>query len=88
MEWGKEAADGIEAWVEEAYGDDHSLTLNRSRFVHDDQEARFIVFGAHSEQDDDEVTAREKWRMDSVVEQLGAEIRDGAEPTSEGAPPP
>jgi anti-sigma factor RsiW len=83
-----DAAIRIAGWVQEAYGDDHSLSMDRSRFVHDDAEARYIVFGAHAGQDDPNVQAREKWRIDSLVEQLGEDLEARADPAREGASPP
>jgi hypothetical protein len=71
LEWGNDVADRISSWVTEVYGDDHSLSLNRSKFVSDDREARYIVFGARAASEDPNVADREKWRMSSLVEQLG-----------------
>jgi hypothetical protein len=75
LEWGGEATEKIAAWAAEAYGADHALSLNRSKFVEDDREARYIVFGAHGADEDPNVKERESWRMETLVEQLAEELR-------------
>ena len=88
LEWGNDVADRIGAWVKDAYGDDHSLSLNRSKFVSDDREARYIVFGAHGASEDPNLADREKWRMGTLVEQLGQQVEAGEVEAREVTPPP
>lgn len=77
LEWGDDVAHRIGAWVTEVYGDDHSLALNRSKFVSNNSEARYIVFSARGSSEDPNQADREKWRMDTMVQQLGEQVEAG-----------
>ena len=77
----------VRAWIEGTLGSGSNVSVNTSRFRHDDYEARFVLFSARGGEHDSDVGVRTKYRMDAMVEELGQLTTAEAEQASAGGAP-
>jgi hypothetical protein len=76
-DWHEPIGDAVRGWLEQVLGpDDLSLSLNNSRFRDGDRDARYMVFGAHTEGRDSDVGTRTEFRMDALVDELGQRLTE------------
>ncbi|MFT4627582.1 MAG: hypothetical protein ACI8PZ_006268 [Myxococcota bacterium] len=72
--------ESLKEWVTGALGTDSlSLSMNRSKFVGDEGEADFVLFGAHGGGRDDDVGRRIEHRMDGMVDMLEDQVGEGGD---------
>ncbi|MEN0066118.1 MAG: hypothetical protein AAGA48_28515 [Myxococcota bacterium] len=84
-DWNADKGNAVREWIASELGDNHSLSVNASRFKNDDHEARFVLFAAYEGDRDSDVGVRTKYRVDTMLESLGQEV--AAELEAQQAPP-
>ncbi len=78
--WQKPIGDSVHGWLEGVYGPDGmSISTNTSRFRNGDKSASYVIFGAHSGDDAPDVGTRTEYRIDGLVDDLGAELKEAAD---------
>ncbi len=78
--WQAPIGDGVRGWLEGVYGPDGlSISTNTSRFRNGDKSASYVIFGAHSGEDAPDVGTRTEYRIDGMVDDLGAELKEASE---------
>ncbi len=75
VDWNQAVGKQVSGWTEGVLGDGHSMSMNSSRFRNDGDDARYVLFGAHSS-GGDEVADRTEWRIGQLVDQIGDELKD------------
>ena len=76
-DWGQPIGEAVRGWLGEVGGEDMSISVNTSRFRNDDREERYVIFGAHSGDRDTDVGTRTEYRIDAMVDELGAKLKEG-----------
>ena len=75
IDWNQVVGRQVGEWTQDVLGDGHSISMNSSRFRNGDQDARYVLFGAHGS-GGEAVGDRTDWRMDQLVDVLGDELKE------------